>query len=204
MTTQKNVHRPRALKSALSRLLIPIAMGVNFVQTRWRRLWAYACFAAKIKSQLDTSVVIEGCPEIHGTGHIQVGKNLHLYRELYLETQATGHITLGDEVVLSRGVHLVSFASIQIGQGTLIGEYTSVRDANHRLVKDHLTRYAGHDSAPIVIGNNVWIGRGVTILAGVTIGDNAVIGANAVVNKDIPANTLAVGVPARPIKQSLT
>ena len=146
-------------------------------------------------------MVVEGCPEIHGTGQISFGKYLYLYRELYLETQEQGQILLGDQVVLSRGVHLVSFASIQIGHGTMIGEYTSVRDANHRMMKDHLSRYAGHNSAPIVIGTNVWIGRGVTILAGVTIGDNVVIGANAVVNKDIPPNTLAVGVPARSVKQ---
>ena len=55
-------------------------------------------------------------------------------------------------------------------------------------------------SAPIVLGKNVWVGSNATILQGVTIGDNAVIGAGAVVTGDIPANTVAVGVPARVIK----
>ena len=55
-------------------------------------------------------------------------------------------------------------------------------------------------SAPIVLGKNVWVGSNATILQGVTIGDNAVIGAGAVVTGDIPANTVAVGVPAKVIK----
>ena len=52
----------------------------------------------------------------------------------------------------------------------------------------------------MVIGNNVWIGRNVCIMPGVTIGDGAVIGANAVVTHDIPAYSVAVGVPAKVIK----
>jgi len=191
----------RSIKRWATKLLTPIAIGIHKVQLPWQRLWAHACLAAKIKTPLDPSVVVYGCPEIHGSGQIRFGKNLALYRELHLETREQGQILLGDEVVISRGVHLVSFASIHIGTGCMIGEYTSVRDANHRVVKDGLNRHAGYTYAPIVIGSNVWIGRGVTVLAGVTIGDNAVIGANAVVNKDVPPNTLAVGIPARPIKQ---
>lgn len=183
-----------------SRLLKPFVMLFNTFSLV-RRVWAYACLAEKIKFPLDSSVVVLGCPEVHGTGQIHFGKNLFLYRELYLETQETGSIFLGDEVVLSRGVHVVAFSSIRIGTGTMIGEYSSIRDANHQFRGDTALRHAGYVGAPITIGEHVWIGRGSTILAGVTIGDNAVIGANAVVTKDIPAQTLAVGVPARPIKR---
>ena len=55
-------------------------------------------------------------------------------------------------------------------------------------------------SAPIVLGKNVWVGSNVTILQGVTIGDNSVIGAGAIVAEDIPANVVAVGIPAKVIK----
>ena len=58
--------------------------------------------------------------------------------------------------------------------------------------------------APIVLGKNVWVGSNATILQGVTIGDNAVIGAGAVVTSDIPANTVAVGVPAKVVKNIFT
>ena len=58
-------------------------------------------------------------------------------------------------------------------------------------------------SAPIVLGKNVWVGSNATILQGVTIGDNAVVGAGAVVTKDVPANTVVGGVPAKFIKSIL-
>ncbi len=62
-------------------------------------------------------------------------------------------------------------------------------------------RRNGITMAPVVIGNNVWIGAAATILPGVSIGDNAVIAAGAVVSRNVPADTMAAGVPARVLKQ---
>ena len=56
-------------------------------------------------------------------------------------------------------------------------------------------------ASEIRIGNDVWLGANVTILPGVTIGDNVIVGAGAVVTKDIPDNSLALGVPARVVKE---
>ena len=161
------------------------------------RLWSHARLGERITTPLDPSVVVLGSPEIHGTGQIRLGHGLYLYPGLYFETQEEGTIEIGDGVVMSRGVHVVAFHGIRIGAGSMIGEYSSLRDANHRRGGDQALRWAGHESRPIEIGRQVWIGRGVTILPGVTIGDGAVIGANAVVTRDIPAGAVAVGVPAR-------
>jgi acetyltransferase-like isoleucine patch superfamily enzyme len=97
-------------------------------------------------------------------------------------------------------VHLVAFSSITLEDGVMIGEYASLRDANHRIVSQGSMRHSGHEGKPIIVRRNAWLGRGVTVLGGVTIGEGAVIGANAVVTKDIPAGAVAVGVPARVIK----
>jgi len=147
------------IKRWVSRLLKPLASLVQAFSLV-KRIWAHAYLAARIKSPLDASVVVLGCPEVHGTGHIRLGKNLFLYRELYLETQEEGEISLGDEVVLSRGVHVVAFSTVRIGNGTMIGEYSSIRDANHQFKSGTALRHAGHVGAPITIGEQVWIGRG--------------------------------------------
>jgi acetyltransferase-like isoleucine patch superfamily enzyme len=183
-------------KRALSALLAPAATVAEKL-SGLARLWAFARLRSKLCYPVDPSVVVLAAPEVHGTGRIQLGRNLYLYRELYFETQESGAIAIGDEVVISRGVHLVAFAGIEIGAGSMIGEYSSLRDANHRFGSGLGLRGSGHLATAIAIGRNVWIGRGVTILPGVRIGDGAVVGANAVVTADVPAGAVVAGVPAR-------
>ena len=184
------------MKQQLSALLRPLAV-VSRRLCSLRRLWAHASLQAGLGQQVHSSVVVLGCPDLHGTNNIRIGRNLLLYCSVHLETQCDGVIEIGDDVVISRGVHIASFASICIGAGSMIGEYASIRDANHRFGGPLPLRANGHAALPIVIGREVWIGRGATILPGVCIGDGAVIGANAVVTHDVAPRARVGGVPAR-------
>jgi len=170
----------------------------------WRRVRAFAAVSARLSLPLPASTVILGPAQVHGTGRIRCGEKLLIYPGQYLETYGQAEITLGNSVVLSTGVHLVAYAGISIGNGSMIGEYTSIRDANHTREFGRTLRDSGHAAKPIVIGSEVWIGRGVTVLGGVTIGDGATVGANAVVTRDVAAGAVVAGVPAVPIHRKST
>ena len=165
-----------------------------------RRIYSHASLAAHLKTPLPSSVVVLGRATVYGTGQVHFGNDILLYPDLHLETQANGFITIGDGVVISRGVNLVAMAGIFIGAGSMIGENTSIRDANHIREVGKPIRHAGHEARVVTIGREVWIGRGAAILAGVTIGDKATVGANAVVTRDVPAGAVVGGVPARPLR----
>ena len=86
---------------------------------------------------------------------------------------------------------------ITIGDGCLIGHNATFTTLNHSLDP---ARRADMTPAPIVLGRDVWLGASVTITPGVTIGDGAIVGAGSVVTKDVPANAIVAGVPARLIR----
>ncbi len=132
---------------------------------------------------------------------IEIGHRCMLGADLFFSVSRDARLVIGDGVSINTGGHLVACERIEIGEGTAIGEYVSIRDQNHRFgAGGSPVSTQGYSSAPITIGRNVWIGRGCFIGPGVDIGDGAVIGANSVVTKSIPAMTVAVGSPAKAIR----
>ena len=190
----------RGLKGTLSPFLASVLRSTRGLRKNLTRLYAHAALAADVAGGAPASLVIEGRAFVDGTRNVRFGENVLLYEGLHLETQHDARIDIGDDVVISRGVHMVAMAGVTIGAGSMIGEYSSIRDANHQRSADTTIRQSGHTAKPIFIGKEVWIGRGVTVLGGVTIGDGATVGANAVVTKDVAPEATVAGVPAAPIR----
>jgi acetyltransferase-like isoleucine patch superfamily enzyme len=170
------------------------------ILNKWNRLLNTARLNADI-SDIDYSTECDGDINIVGTGNISVGKRCRLGSEVELTTEDFGEIELGSDIRINRGCSLVSYDKIQIDDFAMIGEFVSIRDANHGMEKNTPIRLQDHTAESIHIGRDVWIGRGSCVLPGVSIGQGAVIGANSVVTKDIPAYSIAVGTPAKVIKK---
>lgn len=125
----------------------------------------------------------------------QVDKTFGMFPPFY--TDCGKNIKVGKNVFINSGCRFQDQGGISIGDGTLIGHNVVLATLNHGIAPDER-----HDlfPAPIHIGRNVWIGANATVLPGVTIGDNSVIAAAAVVTKNVPANVVVAGVPAKVIR----
>ena len=159
-------------------------------------------------------------PDAHlrGLSHVRMGRNFSSGRGLWLQavTEHGGEkfspqIIIGDDVSVSFWGHIAATNYVEIGSNVLIGSKVIITDHNHGLPTDPFKNIVARSSprrldccpvGRVVIGRNVWIGDGVVIGPGAEIGEGCIIGANAVVNKDLfRAYTIAVGIPAKPIKR---
>jgi acetyltransferase-like isoleucine patch superfamily enzyme len=112
-----------------------------------------------------------------------------------------GVISIGAKTVLGQECTISAYQHVSIGRECVIADRVMMIDFDHGMVEvDRPIRLQGIYKRDVRVGNNVWIGYGACILRGVTVGDNAVIGTGAVVTKDVPANAIVGGVPARLIR----
>ncbi|MCP1102981.1 acetyltransferase-like isoleucine patch superfamily enzyme [Aequitasia blattaphilus] len=125
----------------------------------------------------------------------QIDPSFAMFPPFY--TDCGKNITIGKRVFINSGCRFQDQGGITIGDDVLIGHNAVLATLNHGFAPED--RGDMHP-APIIIENNVWIGANVTILPGVTIGKNAIVAAGAVVTKNIPADTVVGGVPAKAIK----
>lgn len=132
-------------------------------------------------------------------GELIVKGNFYLYQGASIHVAEGAKLVLGKNSFLNTNSTLNCFKYIQIGENCAISDNVSIHDSDSHILNGNIDEV----SKPVVIKNNVWIGKNVTILKGVTIGEGVVIGAGSIVTKDIPDYCLAVGNPARVIKENI-
>ena len=126
----------------------------------------------------------------------EVDSSFGLFPPFY--TDCGKNIKIGKNVFINAGCKFQDQGGIEIGDGALIGHGVVLATLNHDFAPEN--RSTLHPSA-IKIGKNVWRGSNATVLPGVSIGDGAIVAAGAVVTRDIPAKTIAAGVPAKVIRK---
>ncbi|MFG2518196.1 sugar O-acetyltransferase [Streptomyces sp. NPDC048527] len=124
-----------------------------------------------------------------------VGEGVEVWAPLYADCGS--NITIGARTFVNYHLTALDVARITIGEDCQIGPHVQLLTPTHP-VEPQPRRDELEEALPVTIGDNVWLGGGVIVCPGVTIGDNSVIGAG--VTKDIPANVVAVGNPARPVR----
>jgi acetyltransferase-like isoleucine patch superfamily enzyme len=112
-----------------------------------------------------------------------------------------GVVEIGDKTVMGQECTISAYQRVRIGDECVIADRAMFIDFDHGMVEvERPIRLQGIYKRDVEVGNNVWIGYGACILRGVRVGDNAVIGTNSVVTKDVPANAVVGGIPARVIR----
>lgn len=123
---------------------------------------------------------------IHPTASLRCGRNISLGENSHINQYCC--------------IWASSNARIVMGDNLLMGPGAKIFSSNHGIKRNELMNSQQWKEKDVVIGNDVWVGANAVIVPGVTIGNGVVVAAGAVVTKDIPAYTIAAGVPAKPIK----
>ncbi|WP_421157400.1 DapH/DapD/GlmU-related protein [Aeromonas dhakensis] len=148
--------------------------------------------------------------ECRGKKLFKIGHGFTTGRYCRLEAHGSEgtKVIIGERCQINDSVHIAAADSIVIGDDVLIASRVFITDLNHGSYSgeehshpDSICRERMLHTKPVLIESNVWLGEGVVVLPGVTIGKASIIGANSVVSRDIPANSIAVGNPARVIKR---
>jgi acetyltransferase-like isoleucine patch superfamily enzyme len=131
-------------------------------------------------------------------GSLVVGENTDIRR--FGTYHVGGDVRIGSGCVMSTGLHLHCAERVTVGDLTIIGEYTTIADSRHLRTPDGVPIHHATKASPIDIGSNIWMGAHAVIASGTTVGDRAFVAAGAVVTREVPANWLVAGVPAREIR----
>ncbi|MDT2712389.1 acyltransferase [Enterococcus dongliensis] len=169
----------------------------NAIRFWIRRKW----YASKGNYEIDNSVRIMGPIDLpRNNGRLRIGNNTIISKWSCYKPYG-GYISIGNNCTVNSFCHLSGNGGIEIGNNVLIATQVVIISANHNFDDiNRPIREQGETREKITIEDNCWIGAGAKILAGVTIHQGSVIGTGAVITKDIPPNSVVVGIPGKVLK----
>lgn len=145
-------------------------------------------------------VRVRGKVRVHNEGVISIADRVRFRSETAtseLVAWKSGKIEIGEGTTINYGTSISAASAISIGRNCLIGTYVNIMDCNFHNLSD---RSWNMDAEPIVIEDDVWLGNRCMIMKGVTVGRGSVVAACSLVTKNVPPNTMVMGVPARVIQ----
>jgi acetyltransferase-like isoleucine patch superfamily enzyme len=112
-----------------------------------------------------------------------------------------GVVEIGAKTVMGQECTISAYQRVRIGEQCVIADRAMFIDFDHGVVEvERPIRVQGIYKRDVEVGSNVWIGYGACVLRGVRVGDNSIVGTNSVVTRDVPANAVVAGIPARVIR----
>lgn len=181
--------------------MIPFLYYINRIG-----LHLYSCMIRSCLGHTGNGVLFHRIRSLDGAQRISVDNYTSFGLQVRLSTWKEGSIKIGKHCHFGDYNNITAVEGIVIGDNLLTGSNVLISDNSHGELteEDCLIPPIERDlisKGEVVIGNNVWLGNNVCILSGVHIGDGAIIGANSVVTHDVPAMSVACGVPAKVIKE---
>jgi acetyltransferase-like isoleucine patch superfamily enzyme len=156
------------------------------------------------RGRLQTDGICFICPGVK----LEIGKRatLHIGRWTWIGHGSKirvheGEVRIGAKTVMGQECTISAYQHVSIGRECIVADRVMLIDFDHGVVEvERPIRVQGIYKRDVRVGNNVWMGYGACVLRGVTVGDNAIVGTNAVVTKEVPANAVVGGVPAKLIR----
>lgn len=188
-----------------NRVVGTASLGIYRFARRVRtKLFSLACSGAF--ASFGSRSVLEPPVRLLGEGRIAIGRNVFVGAGSWLQAlDGFGDevaISIGDGTSIAGGCVISAARSVRLGSSVLLARNVYIADHGHGFedVSRPVLAQGVTEISPVEIHDGAWLGQNVVVCPGVTIGAGAVVGANAVVLDDVPAHSVAVGVPARVIR----
>ena len=177
-------------------------LNARYARLLWRYAWRRLLTPAGWRWQTDGPVFFGKHLQIQigKTGTLRFGRFSWIGDGTKIRCHE-GEVEIGPKTVLGQECTISAFKQVRIGEQCVVADRAMFIDFDHGVTEvERPIRLQGIYKEPVRVGANCWIGYGACVLRGVNVGDNSILGTYAVVTKDVPANAVAVGVPAKVIR----